>query len=387
MDSLLPLIDEEDERYPLGPALFFLTIDIAAIICAVLLGSRILAEFPRRANAYLAALILANTIAHVVLSRAEYTYWIPEVFHFEIGPFRPLLNLLRNSTPGLFMILAHRLFVDGQIIPRWLLGIFALQMVLEEPAGWLFTLGTPSSIMLEESFPALLQICLVGAALYWCFAHWRSDLINSRRRTRAAITLIIGVQLIAPSLLLRVIIDQSTVTSYYVHVATVATGCAICIFMIMRISPQWICEHLMLDRNPVVRSRPAQDSKSQSTEVLNRLMHLLKEEKIYREHGLNLAELAEKLQLPEYRLRTLIHEQLGYRNFNALLHAYRIREACDWLSDPAQFRTPITTIALSVGYTALNTFNRGFREVMEMTPTEYKDKYLSSKQLRNDSEG
>jgi AraC-like DNA-binding protein len=76
--------------------------------------------------------------------------------------------------------------------------------------------------------------------------------------------------------------------------------------------------------------------------------------------------------LPEYRLRRLIHEELGHRNFNSFLHEYRIREACGQLGDQQQWRTPILTIALSVGYQSINTFNRAFREVTGMTPSAYR---------------
>jgi AraC-like DNA-binding protein len=109
---------------------------------------------------------------------------------------------------------------------------------------------------------------------------------------------------------------------------------------------------------------------------LARLIALLEEEHICHKEGLTLAQLAARIGLPEYRLRKLIHEQLGYRNFNALLHDYRIREACRQLSDPALRRTPILTIALSVGYASINTFSRGFREVMGMTPSAWREANL-----------
>jgi AraC-like DNA-binding protein len=82
--------------------------------------------------------------------------------------------------------------------------------------------------------------------------------------------------------------------------------------------------------------------------------------------------LADHAGVPEYRLRKLIHEQLGFANFNAFLHAWRIREACEQLRDPARRRTPILTVALSVGYQSVNTFNRGFREVMGTTPSAWR---------------
>jgi AraC-like DNA-binding protein len=35
-------------------------------------------------------------------------------------------------------------------------------------------------------------------------------------------------------------------------------------------------------------------------------------------------------------------------------------------------RIPILTIALSTGYQSINTFNRGFREIVNMTPSAYR---------------
>ena len=63
------------------------------------------------------------------------------------------------------------------------------------------------------------------------------------------------------------------------------------------------------------------------------------------------------MAIPEYRLRRVIHEGLKYRNFNALLHRYRIEEACALLADRQQRHLPILTIALTVGYNSINPFN------------------------------
>ncbi len=112
-----------------------------------------------------------------------------------------------------------------------------------------------------------------------------------------------------------------------------------------------------------------------------RLTALLEEERICEQEGLSLGGLAKRVGLPEYRLRKLIHEQLGYRNFNALIHDYRIREACRQLSDPALRRTPILTIALSVGYSSINTFSRGFREITGVTPSAWREANLAANRM------
>ena len=98
---------------------------------------------------------------------------------------------------------------------------------------------------------------------------------------------------------------------------------------------------------------------------------------MYREAGLTIAQLAEKLNLPEYRLRTFIHRELGFRNFNAMLHAYRVEEASQALVDADKHGVPVLTIALSVGYQSITPFNNAFRQIMGVTPSEYRKQQAS----------
>ena len=84
--------------------------------------------------------------------------------------------------------------------------------------------------------------------------------------------------------------------------------------------------------------------------------------------------LAKKLSLPEYRLRAFIHKELGYRNFNAMLHQYRIEDAANSLSETKNQNLPVLTIALSVGYQSITPFNNAFRQLKGMTPSEYRRK-------------
>ncbi|MXY51664.1 MAG: helix-turn-helix transcriptional regulator [Gammaproteobacteria bacterium] len=92
------------------------------------------------------------------------------------------------------------------------------------------------------------------------------------------------------------------------------------------------------------------------------------------------ASLADELRLPEYRLRKLIHEEMGFRNFNVFLHHYRLREACGMLSDRRQARTPILTIALTVGYQSINTFNRAFRQTLGETPSAFRARSVGGRE-------
>lgn len=95
-------------------------------------------------------------------------------------------------------------------------------------------------------------------------------------------------------------------------------------------------------------------------------------ERAYRQDGLTIADLARKLGLPEYRLRRLINQGLGHRNFNSFVNGYRIAEIKAALADPAQAEVPVLTLALDSGFNSLGPFNRAFKAATGLTPSEFR---------------
>jgi len=349
------------------PLLAF-AVDVANVVLATLLGLRVLVALRARGNAQLVAMLALAAAAHVILGRADYSPWMPEPFQIHVEAWRPALNLLRNMGPGLFMLLVHRLFTDRRRVPGWLLVLFALQLFLEEPAQALLPLQGRTGWIVGEVAPTLLQTLFAGLAIYWTLAYWRADLVEARRRARAVILLVLGLDVIASSLLLRVLIPQDSLANYQTHVALSVANLAIVGFILVRLMAGDVSE--FLDPRPRRTIQPRSGSEDEAG--LARLKALMEQDRLYREPRLSLKALADRAGLPEYRLRRLIHEALGFRNFNAFLHHYRIAEACEQLADPKLRRTPVLTIALSVGYQSVNTFNRGFREVTGMTPSDYR---------------
>ena len=94
-------------------------------------------------------------------------------------------------------------------------------------------------------------------------------------------------------------------------------------------------------------------------------------ERAYRTEDLTVASLATQLAVPEYRLRRLINQRLGHRNFNAYINGLRLDEACAALADPAQRERPVLTVALYAGFQSIGPFNRAFKTVTGATPTEF----------------
>mgnify|MGYP000532323731 CR=1 FL=1 len=112
---------------------------------------------------------------------------------------------------------------------------------------------------------------------------------------------------------------------------------------------------------PHLTPAPSTERRVDNPALVERIFEVLKKERLYSRPGLTIGELAERLSLQEYRLRRVINKQLGYRNFNQFLNAFRIEEACNRLALPFEQREPIANIAFDVGYSALSSFNKAFK--------------------------
>jgi AraC-like DNA-binding protein len=77
-------------------------------------------------------------------------------------------------------------------------------------------------------------------------------------------------------------------------------------------------------------------------------------DRTYRQEGLTIGRLAQVHRLPEYKLRRLINQGLGYRNFTSLLNHYRLADVKAALGDPSQAAS------------------RAFKADTGLTPSEYR---------------
>ncbi|MEQ1692148.1 MAG: helix-turn-helix domain-containing protein, partial [Gemmatimonas sp.] len=111
--------------------------------------------------------------------------------------------------------------------------------------------------------------------------------------------------------------------------------------------------------------------------VLTKLESLMAEGEAWKREGLTIGALAEDVGAPEHKLRRLINDHLGFRNFAAFVNARRIDAAKAQLSDPAKVRESVSAIAFDLGFGSLGPFNRAFKEVTGQTPTEWRRQRLA----------
>ncbi|MGH8236696.1 MAG: helix-turn-helix domain-containing protein [Steroidobacteraceae bacterium] len=212
----------------------------------------------------------------------------------------------------------------------------------------------------------------IVTGLYWTLSGWRADLVEDRRQLRKIFIAIVGTFVFAMVLGERLLIPWQSAVLFEAHVVLSLVGALLSTVVLWIMFRPDAAAYLDPFRSEVVRvavERPQDNSNDSDVEALRRMLEV---ERIYHDSELTVAALATRVAIPEYRLRRVIHERLQYRNFNALLHRYRIEEACALLAEPARRHVPILTIALTVGYNSINPFNRAFREIKGMTPSEFR---------------
>jgi AraC-like DNA-binding protein len=101
----------------------------------------------------------------------------------------------------------------------------------------------------------------------------------------------------------------------------------------------------------------------------------MQDERLYADHDLRVAKLADMVGLPEHSLRKKINKQLGYRNFNQFVNRYRIEEAGQRLNKEPTI--PVLSVALDVGFRSISSFNTAFQSQFGMSPTEYRRQSLA----------
>jgi AraC-like DNA-binding protein len=298
------------------------------------------------------------------------------------------LNLLGLAAPFVFWLLAKSLFEDT-FRWRWqYLGVYLLYMAAAI-AGHYLTFGDFRGIVhwflrTEISHRGawlvpflVMHTALVAMALFAAARDWRTDLVESRRRARMFSVVVGGI----------VIVLINAKEFYQLGTARSSTADVISsgafFLLILAVCTRFMGLQAARPSDPAPEIFPSalpEDADlpgaGKGVLVIEELGRLMEEDKVFREEGFTIRSLADKLGVKEYRLRRLINGHLGYRNFNSFLNEYRIREVARLLVGPDTRHLPVLTIALDMGYRSLSPFNKAFKEIKGMTPTEYRSLHL-----------
>lgn len=103
--------------------------------------------------------------------------------------------------------------------------------------------------------------------------------------------------------------------------------------------------------------------------VLTKLDALMKKDRLYTLETLNLALLAEQLELSQHQLSELINTEFQ-QGFSRYIRQHRIEEAKRLLI--AEPTASVLSIGLSVGFNSQSNFYAAFRDIVGMPPAQYR---------------
>jgi AraC-like DNA-binding protein len=348
---------------------------IGTIALLLLLATILIKEKPNQPSALLGAGLALSVAGMAMVAITLEWGWV----FLEIP-----LNLICTTAPLFFWLLSKSLFEDSFRWKWWYVLPYAL-LAVTGIAGHYLSFGdfrgyvhwAMRSAVAHHGMgmmPFILVVTvLVALALYVALKDWRLDLVESRRRARMLSVLLGGL-----AMLWFTFFEFLSLGTPRSGLADTAVSGLFFLFSF------GICARsLSLRRShypqQVAYAFPSETPESLEAEVgatgaaiINKLNHLMAEDKVFREENFTIRRLAEKLEIKEYVLRRLINGYLGHRNFHSYLNSYRIEEVTRQLTDPKTAHLPILSIALDNGYRSMSAFNKAFKEIKGMTPSEYR---------------
>ncbi|WP_196159246.1 AraC family transcriptional regulator [Reinekea sp. G2M2-21] len=273
---------------------------------------------------------------------------------------------IQTTIPALFWLLCHFAFRERpSIIWPWLLLLVYSALV---PALYLFSPGLgayqPLMEVLFLDIPGYVEYLLIASGLWTVIQYWPDDLVASRRRLRVVVIVMVGA-----AVLVNVLSVNFGWGGALFQRLVVASCALVMAFQIMTV-PQGLLFGITL-------GPPGEPTPPEPEPVNPELAPLLAlmQQGFYKQEKLTLAQLAKTLNRPEYVVRSLINEQLGYRNFNDFVNEWRIEDATVQLVQAPN--KPIMNISLDLGYRTLSSFNRAFKERTHKTPTQFRQDALN----------
>jgi len=298
----------------------------------------------------------------------------------------PLIGVsVGNSV--LFWVFAQSLFDDDFALQRkhmvaWLavvaLGMLFFAVVVMPQQRELAALPLAVAIAMRWT-PIVFAVLAVAAAA----SQWRADLVEGRRRLRVFI-LSMGTLYTLMTAAARLASEDGRLSAWMsgLDTALLLVIVGTIVVHLLRV----VDTELLRVPSAAAAQTPAPASGSPKAvaaldaaeeRLAAELQRLMTEQRAYRTEDLTIAGLAAQLKTPEYRVRRLINQRLGHRNFNAYVNGLRLDEARQALADPAQRELPVLTIALEAGFQSIGPFNRAFKAATGLTPTEYRRQKLA----------
>jgi len=278
---------------------------------------------------------------------------------------------LATSIPALLWLLARRFFSDETRAPIWFWLAWLLYLALWLP-NWRTQATAIDPGLNNFAFYLLPQLIKLGFVLHVIFLAYEgraNDLVARRLKLRIPVAITAGT--VTAVVILVEIGSRGPVPAIVDSVGSVAMF-AVALFAnlhLFRLRPDLPLSDV-IETDAAVRAQAVPIKDSAAEHEIDRIEAAMTNERFYATHGATIGDLSDHVAIPTYRLRALINQRLGYRNFNQYLNHYRIMEATKRLhTEPG---LPILTIALDTGFKSVSSFNTAFKAAHQQTPSDFR---------------
>lgn len=355
-----------------------------SIVCCLFTSAIVLRDAGCKLSGQLAAFCCISTATYLFVS-------IPQLGH-TLGYWMVPIMLVCLFGPTIAWAFCLSMFDDNFTLKRHhyvvIGGFYALGLI--QYANYYMAFGSfpllsPTKLHFELQsvgwFPWFISFAMlmikIGMTVHMLGVAWQGrhdDLVQKRRRFREVF--VVGVAFIS----VGIVVTENWLMGFAQDIAwTLLVAQSASIFMvglymlwhITSVDGAWLFGEI--EEQEVAAPRRSESEDRHDLETLDALAAngaLL-------ETGMTISKLAELANMPEHRLRRLVNQHLGYRNFADYLNFHRVEAAKNRLAVVADRHVPVLTVAMDLGYGSLGPFNRAFKERAGMTPTEFRKKALA----------
>jgi AraC-like DNA-binding protein len=98
----------------------------------------------------------------------------------------------------------------------------------------------------------------------------------------------------------------------------------------------------------------------------------MEEDKLYLNAGLTVNTLAQHVSIPTKTISAILNQHLN-KSFNEFVNEYRVKAVKEKIQQPAMDHLTIAGIAFECGFNSQATFQRTFKQIAGMSPSEFKN--------------
>jgi AraC-like DNA-binding protein len=315
-----------------------------------------------------------------------------------IGPYQYLIGLGACATCNMVWLISRALFRGKNAIK-------AEHIVLAASIGILVMLNktnallnglSVNTLMLGQMQGAVSEILNLLSSSVLVLSIWEafrgfSEKNRSEQLQRIifASAFLFGLfaNMVLPSMLSSAVVP-SDLTAYLVCIsATGIIGSIQLVLILQKTAFEIKVEMIAAENDSTVNDQSAKLQKSpklansnsehkiDDSELAKPLRALMQKEQIYLKADIKLVDIAQRLQVPEYKVSRTIRHCFKATNFNSFINQYRVEHAITLMQDASSQNWSLLVISLESGFSSLATFNRVFKATVGEQPSTYKKRF------------